>query len=155
MCRYQDYQAKDIPVVERDGARVRVMAGESSGATGPIALRNPGLLLDVTLAKGASFTQQVSERSARRSSACTVLFMWDAKLRCCCALPFSPITAISLFRPTAQDQRCLSVHARDLCIPGADVDVYVACHRDYLGDSDSRQVLIIRLQPLLLSDNVA
>ena len=57
--RYQDYQAKDIPVVERGGARVRVMAGESSDATGPIALRNPGLLLDVTLAKGASFSQQV------------------------------------------------------------------------------------------------
>ncbi|EIE23055.1 hypothetical protein COCSUDRAFT_36634 [Coccomyxa subellipsoidea C-169] len=57
--RYQDYQAKDIPVMERDGARVRVMAGESSGATGPIALRNPGMLLDVTLAKGASFTQQI------------------------------------------------------------------------------------------------
>lgn len=53
-------------MVESDGARVRVMAGESSGATGPIALRNPGILLDVTLAKGASFTQQVSERSARR-----------------------------------------------------------------------------------------
>lgn len=58
-CRYQDYQASDIPAVEKDGARVRVMAGESSGATGPIALRNPGLLLDVTLAKGASFTREV------------------------------------------------------------------------------------------------
>ncbi len=47
--------------MDKDGARVRVMAGESSGVTGPIALRNPGLLLDVTLAKGASFTQPVSK----------------------------------------------------------------------------------------------
>ncbi|CAL8465491.1 g5027 [Coccomyxa elongata] len=58
--RYQDYQAKDIPVVDKDGARVRVMAGESSGVTGPIVLRNPGLLLDVTLAKGASFAQLIN-----------------------------------------------------------------------------------------------
>jgi hypothetical protein len=60
MHRYQDYQACDIPVVEREGARVRVMAGESGGARGPIELRNPGLLLDVTLDKGASFTQEVT-----------------------------------------------------------------------------------------------
>ena len=57
--RYQDYQAEQIPTVEQEGARVRVMAGDSHGATGPVAMRNPGLLLDVTLAKGASFSQEV------------------------------------------------------------------------------------------------
>ena len=57
--RYQDYQAAEIPTVEQDGAKVRVMAGDSHGATGPVAMRNPGLLLDVTLAKGASFSQEV------------------------------------------------------------------------------------------------
>ncbi len=45
--------------MEQDGAKVRVMAGDSHGATGPIAMRNPGLLLDVTLAKGATFSQEV------------------------------------------------------------------------------------------------
>jgi hypothetical protein len=55
--RYQDYQADQIPAVSADGAAVRVMAGQAYGAAGPIALRNPGLLLDVTLAPGASFTQ--------------------------------------------------------------------------------------------------
>lgn len=35
------------------------MAGESCGARGPIAMRNPGMLLDVALAPGASFSQQV------------------------------------------------------------------------------------------------
>mmetsp|Transcript_18947 Transcript_18947/g.53090 ORF Transcript_18947/g.53090 Transcript_18947/m.53090 type:complete len:296 (+) Transcript_18947:138-1025(+) len=52
MCKphYQDYQAKDIPVVEPSpGVSVRVMAGQSYNVTGPILMRNPGLLLDVRL----------------------------------------------------------------------------------------------------------
>lgn len=57
--RYQDYQAEDIPVVEKNGMRVRVMAGESYGAIGPIKMQNPGMLLDVQLEKGADFQQQV------------------------------------------------------------------------------------------------
>ena len=60
--RYQDYQASDIPTVEDGGVKVRVMAGESYGATGPIALRNPGMLLDVILSPGATFSQQVKLR---------------------------------------------------------------------------------------------
>ncbi|EFJ46046.1 hypothetical protein VOLCADRAFT_81996 [Volvox carteri f. nagariensis] len=62
MCkpRYQDYQRSDIPVVESSpGASVRVMAGSHGGAIGPIKMRNPGLLMDVRLAPGASFTQEV------------------------------------------------------------------------------------------------
>lgn len=59
MARYQDYQAKEIPVVTDGGATVRVMAGEARGAAGPIALRNPGLLLDVKLAPHAAFRQEV------------------------------------------------------------------------------------------------
>ena len=35
------------------------MAGDSHGLTGPVAMRNPGLLLDVTLQQGATFTQEV------------------------------------------------------------------------------------------------
>ncbi|KAI7838766.1 hypothetical protein COHA_007559 [Chlorella ohadii] len=57
--RYQDYQAEDIPVAEKDGASVRVMAGDSMGIHGPIKLRNPGLLLDVRLAPGATWQQAV------------------------------------------------------------------------------------------------
>lgn len=63
MCkpRYQDLQADDIPVAEKDGASVRVMAGSSLGVAGPIKLRNPGLLLDVRLAPGAKLAQHVPE----------------------------------------------------------------------------------------------
>ena len=66
MCKpwYQDYQAAAIPIVDKDGASVRVMAGESLGARGPLIMRNPGMLLDVRLSKGASFTQPVSVRTS-------------------------------------------------------------------------------------------
>ncbi|KAL0023510.1 hypothetical protein WJX79_005408 [Trebouxia sp. C0005] len=57
--RYQDYQAADIPSVDQDGVTVRVMAGSHKGTTGPIVMRNPGLLMDVMLCKGASFSQDV------------------------------------------------------------------------------------------------
>lgn len=59
MNRYQDYQASDIPVVQEGGVCVRVMAGTHSGTTGPIEMRNPGLLMDVTLTKGSTFVQEV------------------------------------------------------------------------------------------------
>ena len=61
MCkpRYQDYQAKDIPTAEAEGVSVRVMAGESLNVTGPIKMRNPGMLLDCRLSRGANFTQPV------------------------------------------------------------------------------------------------
>ena len=59
-CRYQDYQATDIPTLQQNGARVRVMAGSHQGVAGPIVMRNPGLLMDVTLSKGATFDQEVS-----------------------------------------------------------------------------------------------
>ena len=57
--RYQDYQADEIKAVEHGGARIWVLAGDSHGLTGPVAMRNPGLMLDVTLQKGAIFTQEV------------------------------------------------------------------------------------------------
>lgn len=57
--RYQDYQASDIPVVQEGGVRVRVMAGSHRGTTGPIEMRNPGLLMDVTLTEGSTFKQEV------------------------------------------------------------------------------------------------
>lgn len=60
LIRYQDYQAADIPIAEQDGVSVRVMAGESLNVTGPIQMRNPGMLLDCRLGKGASFRQHVS-----------------------------------------------------------------------------------------------
>ncbi|PSC74518.1 Pirin [Micractinium conductrix] len=63
MCKpqYQDYQAKDIPSVDKDGASVRVLAGSRLGTEGPIKMRNPGMLLDVRLSPGASFTHPVPE----------------------------------------------------------------------------------------------
>ena len=58
--RYQDYQAEDIPTVQQDGGTVRVMAGTRKGTTGPIVMRNLGLLMDVTVSKGATFSQEAS-----------------------------------------------------------------------------------------------
>ena len=57
--RYQDYQAEDIPTVKQDGVSVRIMAGSHNGVTGPIVMRNPGLLMDVTVSKNANFSQEV------------------------------------------------------------------------------------------------
>mmetsp|Transcript_7028 Transcript_7028/g.20566 ORF Transcript_7028/g.20566 Transcript_7028/m.20566 type:complete len:360 (-) Transcript_7028:330-1409(-) len=57
--QYQDYQAADIPSVEGEGATVRVMAGTRNDTTGPIKMRNPGLLMDVRLDAGAKFSQDV------------------------------------------------------------------------------------------------
>lgn len=57
--RYQDYQAEEIKTVEEEGLKVRVMAGNYKGAAGPVYMRNPGMLLDVHIQPGATFTHQV------------------------------------------------------------------------------------------------
>jgi redox-sensitive bicupin YhaK (pirin superfamily) len=56
--RYQEVSAASIPSVEKDGAKVRVVAGEVFGARGPVTeiAANP-IYIDVTLAPGAEFTQ--------------------------------------------------------------------------------------------------
>ena len=52
-------QADSIPSVSEDGATVRVMAGQHNSTVGPIKMRNPGLLMDVTVEKGGKFVQEV------------------------------------------------------------------------------------------------
>ena len=43
----------------QDGTSVRVMAGTSGGVTGPIKMQHPGMLLDVRLSPGASWSEHV------------------------------------------------------------------------------------------------
>jgi redox-sensitive bicupin YhaK (pirin superfamily) len=52
--RYQEVNAAAIPAVERDGARLRVVAGEVDGIRGPVGeIAAQPLYLDVTLDPGA------------------------------------------------------------------------------------------------------
>lgn len=54
--RYQDIVPGRIPEVDREGARLRVVAGAAFGTTGPVAgIDVDPLFLDATLAKGATF----------------------------------------------------------------------------------------------------
>ena len=60
--RYQEVSASTIPVVEIDGARVRVVAGEYEGVHGPVTqIAAQPRYMDVTLAPGASFTLAIPE----------------------------------------------------------------------------------------------
>ena len=58
---YQEFEADRIPVEDRDGAQVRVLAGRTShGATGPArSVATDPLLLDITLEPGALFEEEV------------------------------------------------------------------------------------------------
>jgi redox-sensitive bicupin YhaK (pirin superfamily) len=56
--RYQDIGPESIPIVEAgDGVRVKVVAGEVNGATGPVtAVATQPVFLDIELQPGASYT---------------------------------------------------------------------------------------------------
>ncbi len=58
--RYQEINAEEIPMVEADGAALRVVAGEAGGVRGPVSeiAANP-LYMEVRLQPGASFSQPV------------------------------------------------------------------------------------------------
>jgi hypothetical protein len=60
--RYQEVNAETIPTVERDGAVIRIVAGEIEGVLGPVTeiSANP-IYLDVHLDPGASFIQPIPE----------------------------------------------------------------------------------------------
>ena len=60
--RYQDISPNEVPEVQAaEGVRVRVVAGEASGATGPVVgIVTAPLYLDVALEEGGAFTQPVA-----------------------------------------------------------------------------------------------
>jgi quercetin 2,3-dioxygenase len=56
---YQFIPAGRIPVAQADGARVKVIAGEYGGVTGPIQTRTPVLYLHATLQQHSTLTEFV------------------------------------------------------------------------------------------------
>jgi hypothetical protein len=58
--RYQEVKASAIPVVEKDGAKIRLVAGEVIGIKGPVTEINAApLYMDVQLSARAKFTLPV------------------------------------------------------------------------------------------------
>jgi quercetin 2,3-dioxygenase len=57
--RYQRIEAKDVPAVEKDGATIRVIAGESDGLHGPADVLMPLFLWHVALAPGARWQGEI------------------------------------------------------------------------------------------------
>ncbi|GAB2230018.1 hypothetical protein Droror1_Dr00014274 [Drosera rotundifolia] len=57
--RYQEISSKEIPEVENNGIKVRVMAGEALGIKSPVYTMTPTMYLDFTLQQGAHLRQPV------------------------------------------------------------------------------------------------
>ncbi len=60
--RYQEVNARTIPSGERNGVKVRVVAGEAAGIRGPVTeIAAEPLYVDIELAPGAEFIQDVPQ----------------------------------------------------------------------------------------------
>merc|ERR1712054_681193 len=61
MCepQYQEFKKEDFPIVEKNGAKIKVIAGESYGTKGPIYHRTPTFFLDITMEPKSSIEQYV------------------------------------------------------------------------------------------------
>jgi redox-sensitive bicupin YhaK (pirin superfamily) len=60
--RYQEVTAKTIPEVNKDGAKVRIVAGSLDGATGPVTeIAIQPTYLDVTVEPNRAFTHPIPE----------------------------------------------------------------------------------------------
>ena len=59
---YASFRAADIPQFTRDGARVRVIAGQVDGIEGPMQLATPATLAHVHLEAGAGVSLAVNEK---------------------------------------------------------------------------------------------
>ena len=63
--RYQEILAADIPMVEKDGASVRVVAGEHEGVLGPVTeIAAQPIYVEVTLEPGAEIRLEVPDGHA-------------------------------------------------------------------------------------------
>jgi redox-sensitive bicupin YhaK (pirin superfamily) len=59
---YQEVNAQNIPTVEGDGIKVRLVAGKYTGVSGPVTeIAAQPLYMDVTLEPGTTFTQAIPE----------------------------------------------------------------------------------------------
>jgi len=56
---YQELKDADIPKPERDGVKVTVIAGTSLGVTSPVYTRTPTMYLNVEMAPGSVFQQDI------------------------------------------------------------------------------------------------
>ncbi|CAD5120292.1 DgyrCDS8867 [Dimorphilus gyrociliatus] len=54
---YQDISHKDLPIAEKDGVQVRIIAGESMNVKSKIITKTPTVYLDFTLKPGSKFEQ--------------------------------------------------------------------------------------------------
>jgi redox-sensitive bicupin YhaK (pirin superfamily) len=61
--RYQEVNADTIPMIETDGAKIRIVAGEIDGVKGPVTeiAANP-VYLDVELSPGSTFSYPIPNR---------------------------------------------------------------------------------------------
>ncbi|MGQ0795494.1 MAG: pirin family protein [Nitrosopumilaceae archaeon] len=59
--RYQDLPANKTPIVQNDGVKVKVIAGESMGKQAVIETRTPIMYLHFTLQPGAKVTQTIPQ----------------------------------------------------------------------------------------------
>ncbi|KAG5231938.1 pirin family protein [Salix suchowensis] len=59
--RYQELLSDDIKRAEKDGAEVRIIAGESMGVQSPVYTRTPTMYLDFTLKPRAQVHQNIPE----------------------------------------------------------------------------------------------
>jgi len=72
--RYQEVVSAEIPMVEADGARVRVVAGEYGGVRGPVTeIAAQPLYMDVTLQAGSQIDLPVPEAH------CAVAYLFEGE----------------------------------------------------------------------------
>lgn len=72
---YQELASDAFPVITRDGATVKVIAGDALGATGPIKASGNPLYLDVGLDLNAAFTQALNPDHT------SFLYVYDGRAR--------------------------------------------------------------------------
>ncbi|KAF7044971.1 hypothetical protein CFC21_054128 [Triticum aestivum] len=57
--RYQELESKDISQAEKDGVKVRIIAGEAFGVRSPVYTRTPTMYMDFTMQPGSQLHQPI------------------------------------------------------------------------------------------------
>jgi redox-sensitive bicupin YhaK (pirin superfamily) len=56
---YQEFKAANIPKVEEDGIKIKLIAGEALGKKGVVSPPTPSLYLDIEMPKGKKYQQHI------------------------------------------------------------------------------------------------
>eukprot|EP00897_Mesotaenium_endlicherianum_P010734 jgi/Mesen1/968/ME000012S00530 len=136
---YQELSSSEIPEVEKDGVKVRVIAGTSMGTTSPIYTRTPTMFLDFTMQSGSEMHQPIPEGwngfAYTLKGKATFGARDDPEVQAHCTVELGPGDGLSVWNHSGEECRFMLICGQPLNEPVAQYGPFVMNTREELSQA--------------------